>query len=57
MTSAVDKTNREEDREVVRLILKQHNVYLHYDLADLEQDRVTAQRARGKVLDEKTSGK
>src|ERR1700692_1846037 len=45
-----------ETRMEVHDFLKQHNVYLHYDLADLEQDRVTAQKAHGKVLDEKTSG-
>jgi hypothetical protein len=54
--SAVRQMLGFETRMEVHAFLKQHNVYLHYDLADLEQDRVTAQKAHGKVLDEKTSG-
>ena len=46
-----------ETRMEVHAFLKQHRVYLHYDLADLEQDQATAQNAREKLLNEKASGK
>jgi hypothetical protein len=35
-----------ETRMEVHAFLKQHGVYLHYDIADLEQDRKTAERLR-----------
>jgi len=36
-------------RMEVHAFLKQHGVYLHYDVADLEQDAVTAEKLRGKL--------
>jgi hypothetical protein len=44
--SAVRRMLGFETRMEVHAILKKHNVYLHYDLADLEQDQATAQKAR-----------
>ncbi len=35
-----------DSRMEVHAFLKQHGVYLHYDVADLEQDRVTAEKLR-----------
>jgi hypothetical protein len=55
--SAVRQMLGFETRIEVHAFLKQHKVYLHYDLADLEQDRATAQKARAKVMNEKVSGK
>jgi hypothetical protein len=45
--SAVRRMLALETRMEVHAFLKQHNVYLHYDLADLEQDQTTAQKTRG----------
>jgi hypothetical protein len=41
--SAVRQMLGFETRMEVHAFLKQHNVYLHYDLADLEQDQATTQ--------------
>jgi hypothetical protein len=38
----------------VHAFLKQHGVYLHYDLADLEQDRKTSQALPAKLQDKET---
>jgi hypothetical protein len=43
-------------RMEVRAFLKEHDVYLHYDVADLERDRETAERLHGRLLEDKTSG-
>jgi len=40
--SAVRQMLGFETRMEVHAFLKQHNVYLHYDLADLEQDQAAA---------------
>jgi len=37
-----------ESRIEVHAFLKEHGVYLHYDLSDLDHDRVTSERSRGK---------
>jgi hypothetical protein len=55
--SAVRQMLGFQTRMEVHAFLKQHLVHLHYDSADLEQDRVTAQKAREKLLHERTSGK
>jgi len=36
-------------RMQVHAFLKEHGVYLHYDVSDLEKDQSTAQRVRGKL--------
>jgi len=41
-----------ETRMEVHAFLKQHGVYLHYDVADLEQDERTAQGLREKLQGE-----
>jgi hypothetical protein len=46
-----------ETRMEVHAFLKQHGVYLHYDVADLEQDQVTAQKFRARLQLEETHGK
>jgi len=46
-----------ETRMEVHAFLKQHGVYLHYDVADLEQDQRTAQKLREKLQDDRASGK
>jgi hypothetical protein len=46
-----------ETRMEVHDFLKQHGVYLHYDVADLEQDQVTAQKLRERLQYERASGK
>lgn len=38
-----------ETRMQVHAFLKEHEVYLHYDVADLKQDEATAQRVRSKL--------
>ncbi|MFZ3201070.1 MAG: UPF0175 family protein [Candidatus Acidiferrales bacterium] len=43
-------------RMEVHAFLKQHGVYLHYDVADLEHDQRTAQKLRDRLQSEKTSG-
>jgi hypothetical protein len=55
--SAVRQMLGFETRMEVHAFLKQHGVYLHYDIADLEQDKVTAEKLRGRLQDEKPSGK
>ena len=44
--SAVRQMLGFQTRMEVHAFLKQHRVYLHYDLADLEHDRATARTAR-----------
>src|ERR1700680_3523503 len=44
--SAVRQMLGFETRMEVHAFLKQHGVYLHYDLADLEQDQATAEKLR-----------
>jgi hypothetical protein len=46
-----------ETRMEVHAFLKEHGVYLHYDVADLEQDKVTAEKLRGRLNDQRASGK
>jgi hypothetical protein len=46
-----------DTRMEVHALLKQHGVYLQYDIADLEQDRVTAEKLRGRVQDGRASDK
>jgi Uncharacterised protein family (UPF0175) len=53
--SAVRQMLGFETRMEVHAFLKQHGVYLHYDLADLEQDKVTAEKLRGRLQDERDS--
>ena len=55
--SAVRQMLGFDTRIEVHAFLKQHGVYLHYDLADLEQDQATAQKLREKLLDEGPLGK
>jgi hypothetical protein len=55
--SAVRQMLGFETRIEVHAFLKQHGVYLHYDVADLEQDEITAQGFREKIQEEKVSGK
>jgi hypothetical protein len=38
-----------QTRIEVHAFLKQHGVYLHYDVSDLQQDRATAQQFRSKL--------
>jgi hypothetical protein len=44
--SAVRQMLGFETRRQVHAFLKQHGVYLHYDVADLEQDQVTTEKSR-----------
>jgi len=37
-----------ESRIQVHAFLKEHGVHLHYDLSDLDRDRVTSERSRAK---------
>lgn len=55
--SAVRQMLGFETRMEVHAFLKQHGVYLHYDVEDLERDEVTAQGFREKLREEKVSGK
>jgi hypothetical protein len=54
--SAVRQMLGFETRIEVHAFLKQHGVYLHYDLADLEQDKATAEKLRERLHDERVSG-
>jgi hypothetical protein len=54
--SAVRRMLGFETRMEVHAFLKQHGVYLHYDIADLEQDQLTAEKVRGRLQDGTTSG-
>jgi hypothetical protein len=55
--SAVRQMLGFDTRMEVHAFLKQHGIYLHYDLTDLEQDKATAQKVREKLLDEGALGK
>jgi len=55
--SAVREMLGFETRMEVHAFLKQHGVYLHYDLTDLEQDKRTAEKLRGRVRDAQDSRK
>jgi hypothetical protein len=44
-----------ETRMEVHAFLKQHGVYLHYDVSDLEQDQATAERLRARTQEAKDS--
>ena len=44
--SAVRQMLGFETRMEVHAFLKQHGLYLHYDIADLDQDRITAKKLR-----------
>ena len=55
--SAVRQMLGFETRMEVHAFLKQHGVYLHYDIADLKQDQATAEKLRGRLQDEKASSK
>jgi hypothetical protein len=55
--SAVRQMLGFETRMEVHAFLKQHGVYLHYDIADLERDQVTAEKLRGRLQDGTPSGK
>lgn len=55
--SAVRQMLGFETRMEVHAFLKQHGVYLHYDVADLEQDQVTAQKLREGPRGQGPSGK
>jgi hypothetical protein len=48
--SAVRQMLGFETRIEVHAVLKQHGVYLHYDIADLEKDQATAEKLRGGIL-------
>jgi len=50
--SAVRQMLGLDTRIQVHAFLKQHGVPLHYDLADLERDRATAQQLRVKRQDQ-----
>ncbi|HME11580.1 MAG TPA: UPF0175 family protein [Candidatus Acidoferrum sp.] len=54
--SAVRQMLGFETRMEVHTFLKQHGVYLHYDVADLAQDRATAATLRGRLQDERVPG-
>jgi hypothetical protein len=45
-----------QTRMEVHAFLKQHSVYLHYDVSDLQQDRVTAQQVRAKLQSSESRG-
>ena len=55
--SAVRQMLGFDTRMEVHAFLKEHGVHLHYDLADLEQDRATVQKVREKLLNEGPLGK
>ena len=46
--SAVRQMLGFESRIQVHAFLKEHGVHLHYDLSDLDRDRVTSERSRAK---------
>ncbi|MGB6265901.1 MAG: UPF0175 family protein [Candidatus Acidiferrales bacterium] len=52
--SAVRRMLGFETRMEVHAFLKQHGVYLHYDLADLERDRKTSQALPAKLQHKET---
>ena len=45
-----------QTRMEVYAFLKQHGVYLHYDVSDLQQDRATAQQVRRKLQGSESRG-
>ena len=45
-----------QTRMEVHAFLKQHGVYLHYDVSDLQQDRATAQQVRSKLQGSESRG-
>src|ERR1700730_17338352 len=53
--SAVRQMLGLETRMEVHAFLKQHGVYLHYDVADLEQERASAEKLRGRLQDGRSS--
>jgi len=55
--SAVRQMLGFQTRMQVHAFLKQHGVYLHYDVADLEQDQATAEKLRPRLQDERASAK
>ena len=55
--SAVRRLLGLETRIEVHAFLKQHGVYLQYDVADLDQDQATAESLRGKLRHETSSAK
>ena len=55
--SAVRQMLGFETRIEVHAFLKQHGVYLHYNVADLEQDLVSGEKLRGRLQDGRASGK
>jgi hypothetical protein len=55
--SAVRQMLGFQTRIEVHAFLKQHGVYLHYNIADLEQDQATAEKLRGRLQYEKTADK
>ena len=40
-----------ESRIQVHAFLKEHGIHLHYDLSELDRDRVASERSRGKRSD------
>ena len=46
--SAVRQMLGFESRIQVHVFLKEHGVHLHYDLSDLDRDRLTSERLRAK---------
>jgi hypothetical protein len=46
--SAVRQMLGFETRMQVHAFLKDHGVYIHYDISDFEQDQATSQHLRGK---------
>lgn len=54
--SAVRQMLGLQTRLEVHEFLKQHGVYLHYDVSDLEQDRATARQVRSKLQSSEKSG-
>jgi len=47
--SAVKQMLGFETRMEVHAFLKEHGVYLHYSVADLDQDKATAEQTRAKL--------
>jgi len=55
--SAVRRMLGFETRIEVHAFLKQHGVYLHYDIVDLEKDQAAAEKLRARLQDGTTSDK
>jgi hypothetical protein len=55
--SAVRQMLGFETRMEVHAFLKEHGVYLHYDIADLDRDQASAEKLRGRLQVERSSGK